>query len=127
MPCYGYTNEQQCQFLPDNQGTDFCPCHERMYFMSIALKKPDDFFNEPKMYKLEYRYKLRYITSYRYFSQMYHMEKFIEKKLERFKHFFETTLIQRCFKRAISNPSYNMCRSRLLREFNDSDEYRHSQ
>lgn len=116
MPCYGYADEQPCQFLNNNNG-DFCPCHERMYYMSLSLKKHDQFFDEPKMYKLEYRYKLRYITSYRYFSQMYHMEKEIENKLNRYRHFFEATLIQRCFKRAMSDPAYKMCRERLLREF----------
>jgi hypothetical protein len=85
--------------------------------MSLVLQKPHDFFKIPKIYKLEYRYKLRYVTSYKYFSQMYDMEKFIEKKLERFRHFFETTLIQRCFKRAMSDPAYKMCRSRLMDEF----------
>lgn len=116
-PCYGYADEQQCQFYA-KEGIDFCPCHERMYLMSLSLKKPHEFFDEPKMYKLEYRYKLKYITSYRYFSQMYHMEKALECKLERFRNFFQTVLIQRCFKRAVSNPEYKMCRERLLREFN---------
>lgn len=116
-PCYGYSDEQQCQFSA-KEGIDFCPCHEGMYLMSLSLKKPHEFFDVPKMYKLEYRYKLKYITSYRYFSQMYHMEKVLECKLARFRNFFQTVLIQRCFKRAMSNPEYKMCRERLLREFN---------
>ena len=50
-------------------------------------------------------------------SNMYTMEKLIEKKLERFKHFFDAVKIQRTFKRAMSNPNYKMCRNRLLNEF----------
>ncbi len=117
MACYGYTDEQQCQFKTMKK-SDFCPCHERMYVISLCLEKHHEFFDEPKIYKLEYRHKLKYITSYWYFSQMYHMEKHIEKVLNRFKHFFEAVRIQRCFKRAMSNPEYYMCRRRLLREFN---------
>lgn len=115
MSCYGYTDEQQCQFKTD--GEDFCPCHKVMYAMSLTLQKPHDFFKEPKMYKLEYRYKLKYVTSYLYFASMYHMEKHIEKKLGRFKNFFQAVLIQRCFKRAMSDPRYIMCRNRLRKEF----------
>jgi hypothetical protein len=48
---------------------------------------------------------------------MYEMEKLIERKLARFKHFFDAVKIQRAFKRAISDPEYRMCRNRLLREF----------
>jgi len=116
MTCYGYYDEQPCKFhaVPD---TDFCPCHTAMYNMSLVLQKPHQFFDEPKVYKTEYRYKLRYITSYKYFALVYKMEKFIEAKLNRLKHFFEATLIQRCFKRAMSNPEYKMCRERLLREY----------
>lgn len=121
MPCYGYADEQTCQFVCEEGDGDFCPGHKRMYEMSKVLMKHSDFFKEPKMYKLEYRYKLRYITDYRYMSQMYDMEKYIEKKLSRFRHFFETVKIQRCFRRAVSNPSYKMCRDRLRREFTDLD------
>jgi hypothetical protein len=117
-PCYGYADEQQCQMHAEH-GTDFCPCHASMYRMSIVLQKPHDFFMEPKMYKMEYRYKLKYITSYTYFAQMYKMEKYIENKLARFAHFFEAACIQRCFKRAISNPEFKMCRNRLMREYKD--------
>ncbi len=114
-PCYGYADEQPCQF--DATCGDFCPAHNNMYAMSICLSKKHPFFDEPKMYKLEYRYKLKYITSYRYMSQMYGIEKLIEKKLARFKHFFEAVKIQRTFKRAMSNPEYQMCRNRLNKEF----------
>jgi hypothetical protein len=116
-PCYGYADNETCQF--DATRGDFCPAHDNMYAISICLSKNHPFFDEPKMYKLEYRYKLKYITSYRYMSRMYEMEKFIERKLARFKHFFEAVKIQRAFKRAMSNPAYQMCRTRLLREFND--------
>lgn len=116
MQCYGYTDEQTCQIKAiDN--SDFCHAHQIMYNMSLALQKHHDFFEEPKMYKLEYRYKLRYITDYRYMSHMYNMEKIIENKLKRFKHFFEAVTIQRCFKRATSDPNYKMCRDRLINEF----------
>lgn len=114
--CYGYSDEQQCQFKAKD-GLDFCPCHEVMYNISLVLQKPHAFFEEPKMYKLEYRHKLRYITSYKYFANMYAMEKVIEKKLARFKHFFQAACIQRCFKRAMSDPNYKMCKDRLNREF----------
>ena len=114
-PCYGYADNQQCQFAA--LCGDFCPAHDNMYAISICLSKKHPFFDEPKMYKLEYRYKLKYITSYKYMSQMYTMEKCIENKLARFKHFFDAVKIQRVFKRAMSNPEYQMCRTRLLREF----------
>lgn len=118
MPCYGYADEQPCQMHAEH-GTDFCPCHGSMYRMSIVLQKPHEFFVEPKMYKMKYRYKLKYITSYKYFAPMYKMEKYIENKLVRFRNFFEATCIQRCFKRAISNPEFKMCRNRLMREYKD--------
>jgi hypothetical protein len=38
-------------------------------------------------------------------------------KRERWRNFFEAVKIQRAFKRAVSNPEYEMCRKRLLREF----------
>ncbi len=47
------------------------------------------------------------------------MEKHIEKKLARYRHFFEAVCIQRCFRRAMSDPGYKMCRKRLLKEFCD--------
>jgi hypothetical protein len=114
-PCYGYADNQTCQF-PATCG-DFCPVHDRMYAISICLSKKHPFFDKPKMYKLEYRYKLQFITSYRYMSNMYTMEKLIEKKLARFKHFFDAVKIQRTFKKAISDPNYKMCRNRLFKEF----------
>lgn len=119
-PCYGYADEQQCQF-PATCG-DFCYLHDSMYAISICLSKKHPFFDEPKVYKTEYRYKLQFITSYRYMSNMYDMEKFIEKKLARFRNFFEAVKIQRSFKRAMSDPSYRMCRDRLLREFSHLGE-----
>ena len=117
MVCYGYADEQTCQFLTDED--DFCPCHRRMYEMSKALapNNKHEFFNEPKMHKLEYRHKLRYMTDYRYMSQMYEMEKKIEKTLGRFRHFFRVVCIQRCFKRAVSSPEYLMCRRRIASEW----------
>jgi hypothetical protein len=114
-PCYGYANEQPCQF--DATRGDFCPAHDNMYAISICLSKKHPFFDKPKVFKLEYRYKLQFITSYRYMSQMYTMEKCIEQKLARFKHFFDAVKIQRAFKRAISDPNYQMCKARLLQEF----------
>ena len=116
-PCYGYADEQPCQFYATCG--DFCPAHDNMYAISICLSKNHSFFDEPKMYKLEYRYKLKYITSYKYMSRMYSMEKYIEKTLSRFKNFFDVVKIQRSFKRAMSNPEYRMCRNRLLTEFNE--------
>ncbi len=116
MSCYGFTDNQPCKFtvLKDE---DFCPLHDAMFSISTILKQPHAFLSEPKVFKTEYRYKLKYVTNYRYMSQMYEMEKYIEKKLARFKHFFEATLIQRCFRRAISNPQYELCRNRLLKEY----------
>lgn len=114
-PCYGYADNQTCQFAATCG--DFCPAHDNMYAISICLSKKHPFFDEPKMYKLEYRYKLKFITSYKYMSRMYEMEKCIEKKLARFKNYFDAVKIQRAFKRAISNPEYQMCKTRLLREF----------
>jgi hypothetical protein len=118
-PCYGYADEQPCQFVATRG--DFCPVHDSMYAISICLSKKHPFFDEPKVYKTEYRYKLQFITSYRYMSRMYEMEKYIENKLARFKHFFEAVKIQRAFKRAVSNPAYKMCRERLLREFSECE------
>jgi hypothetical protein len=114
-PCYGYADNQPCEF--EATRGDFCPAHDSMYAISICLSKKHPFFDKPKVYKTEYRYKLQFICSYRYMSQMYTMEKFIENKLARFKNYFDVVKIQRTFKRAISNPNYQMCRKRLLREF----------
>ena len=50
-------------------------------------------------------------------ANMYTMEKLIEKKLARFKHFFDAVKIQRTFKRAMSDPNYKMCKNRLFKEF----------
>lgn len=38
-------------------------------------------------------------------------------KRGRWTNFFEAVKIQRAFKRAMSNPEYQMCRNRLMREF----------
>jgi len=38
-------------------------------------------------------------------------------KRERWNKFFEAVKIQRAFKRAITDPNYQMCRNRLTREF----------
>ena len=116
-PCYGYANNQPCKF--EATCGDFCPAHDNMYAISICLSKKHPFFDEPKVFKTEYRYKLQFICSYKYMSQMYTMEKYIEKKLARLSNFFEAVKIQRAFKRAISNPAYRMCRNRLVREFDE--------
>ena len=116
-PCYGYADEQPCQF--DATCGDFCPAHDTMYAISICLSKKHPFFDEPKVYKTEYRHKLRYITSCKHMANMYAMDKHIESKLARFKNYAYAQKIQRAFKRAVSNPEYTMCRSRLAREYNN--------
>lgn len=114
MPCIGYANQTNCMFDTED---DLCHVHRCMYNISKTVSKHHVFFLEPKVYKLEYRYSLKYMTDYKYMSQMYDMYTYIHNKLKRFKHFFETIMIQRCFKRAISNPVYKMCRDRLYREY----------
>ncbi len=37
--------------------------------------------------------------------------------MKRFEHFFDVIKIQRAWRRCISDPNYNVCRKRLLREF----------
>ncbi len=121
MPCYGYWyDDEPCQSETTGPNSDFCDAHEHTYKISLLLEKfapPEKFFQEPKMYKLEPKHKLPWIHSSYYFTKMYAMEKHIEKKLARFEHFFEAVLIQRCFKRAMSDPNYKMCRGRITREF----------
>ncbi len=117
MPCYGYWYDGPCQSETTGPYSDFCDAHEHTYKISLLLAKPHKFFQEPKVYKLEPEHKLPWIHSSYYFTKMYAMEKHIEKKLARFEHFFEAVLIQRCFRRAMSNPNYRMCRERLMREY----------
>lgn len=78
----------------------------------------DTWFRKNERYFRGYETKLMPGCSYTWIF-VYHMVKRIEKKLKRFDMYWAASRIQRYYKRAISDPSYKMCRERLLREFGD--------
>jgi hypothetical protein len=81
----------------------------------------DTWFRKNERYFKGYQNKLIPGCSYTWVF-VYFMVKRIEAKLKRFENYTPATIIQRTWKRCITNPEYSMCRKRLFKEFESCDQ-----
>lgn len=113
-------------------GKDFCKFHLIQYNIkmnsirvsenSVSYVSPsgrvimdDTWFRRNERYFKGYETKLIAGSNYTWIF-VYHMIKRIEAKLKRFDGYIPATKLQRAWKRCISDPSYQICRKRLVRE-----------
>lgn len=145
--CYCYV--PRCEFLecglgcevvpcpePPREGTDFCKFHlitfgirtcniivdsDRVSYVAPVTKRvimDDTWFRKNERYFNGYQSKLMPGNSYTWIF-VYYMVKRIEKRLKRFENYWAAHRIQRSWRRCISDPSYKVCRRRLIREFHE--------
>lgn len=137
--CYCYVERLgaivPCAELP-HEGTDFCKNHLMIFNLktrnvivsekNVSYVNPrtgqtimdDTWFRRNERFFRGHDSKLVAGSSSYTWIFVYYMIKRIEQKLKRFEHYTQASLIQRTWRRCISDPNYMMCRKRLAGEFN---------